>query len=201
LEKHRLRRPAVACLFISRDLVLSEASCTNVCAVVEAVRTAARRRNALLVLVLLSAGAVEPLPEDKITLLCRRGSMEARHIVNLAVSGEGAILNVAELRRLSLTLQETAASFYRAEGARTAAKATPRVVSESSVRIAYKVCSSAAGLELAHPPTQAAVYAEFRQDWVTALQFYRAAFATLADLPSGGLVRCCAHVLNLAHLR
>jgi hypothetical protein len=46
----------------------------------------------------------------------------------------------AALRRLALMLQETAAGFYRVEGARAAGKLGPRLVmSEASARAAFKV--------------------------------------------------------------
>lgn len=118
--------------------MLSDATHPAVCAQLEAVRAAVRRRGASLLVVFVCDSAHAPLPEDKLAGLCRRGALDARFIVPLVVSSDG--VQAAGLRRLALMLQETAAGFYRVEGARAAAKLGPRlVVSEASARAAFKV--------------------------------------------------------------
>ena len=142
LTKHRQHRPAVAVAFFSREAALAEATHGGVCNQLEAVRNAVRRRGASLLVVLICETAHTPLPEDKMAGLCRRGALDARFIVQLDVSAE--VVPSAQLRRLAFMLQETAAGFYRVEGARAAAKLGPRLVmSEASARAAFKVRSPA----------------------------------------------------------
>jgi hypothetical protein len=108
-----------------------------VCAQLEAVRAAVRRRGASLLVVLVCESAHMPLPEDKLAGICRRGALDARFVVPLVVSND--TVHPAALRRLALMLQETAAGFYRVEGARAAAKLGPRLLmSEASARAAFK---------------------------------------------------------------
>lgn len=167
LTKHRQHRPAVACVFFSREAVLGESTCGAVCTALENVRAAVRRRNASLVAVVVGGDGAEPLPEERISALCRRGALDSRYVVCLAACDSPA--HSTALRRLALVLQDASAAFYRAEGIRAASKTSPRLVSETSVRTAWK----------------AAVFAEFRQDWAAALQFYRAAYQAVTELPIG----------------
>ena len=141
LTKHRQHRPALAVVFFQRDAVLSDATHGAVCAQLEAVRAAVRRRGASLLVVLVSDAPGAPLPEEKLTGLLRRGALDARFVVPLVVVDE--VVQAAGLRRLALMLQETATGFYRVEGARAAAKLGPRLVlSEASARAAFKVCGA-----------------------------------------------------------
>ena len=139
LTKHRQHRPAVAVAFFAREAAVSDATHGAVCAQLEAVRAAVRRRGASLLVVLVSeAASTTPVPEDKLSGLCRRGALDARFVVPLIVT-DGAV-QAAGLRRLALMLQETAAGFYRVEGARAAAKLGPRLgASEAAARAAFKV--------------------------------------------------------------
>ena len=138
LTKHRQHRPALAVVFFQRDAVMSDATHGAVCAQLEAVRAATRRRGASLLIVLVSDTPTAPLPEERLAGLLRRGALDARFVVPLVVVDE--VVQAAGLRRLALMLQETAAGFYRVEGARAAAKLGPRLVlSEASARAAFKV--------------------------------------------------------------
>ena len=186
LTKHRQHRPALAVVFFQRDAFVSDATHGAVCAQLEAVRAAVRRRGASLLVVLVSEAPTAPLPEDKLARLLRHGALDARFIVPLVVVDD--VVQSTGLRRLALMLQETATGFYRVEGARAAAKLGPRLVhSEASARAAFKVRD--ASLDLAHAQSraphgtraQAAVYSEFRQDWASALQFYRAAYTAVTE--------------------
>ena len=145
LTKHRQHRPALAVVFFQREAVMSDATHGAVCAQLEAVRAAVRRRGASLRVVLVSNAPTAPLPEDRLAGLLRRAALDARFVVPLVVVDE--VVHPTGLRRLALMLQETAAGFYRVEGARAAAKLGPRLVhSEASARAAFKV-RSAASLE------------------------------------------------------
>ena len=138
LTKHRQHRPAIAVVFIQRDAVVSGSTHAALCAQLEAVRAAVRRRGASLLVVLVSDAPGAPLPEEKLASLLRHGALDARFVVQLvAVDG---VVQAAGLRRLALMLQETAVGFYRVEGARAAAKLGPRLVhKEASARAAFKV--------------------------------------------------------------
>ena len=184
LTKHRQHRPALAVVFFQRDAVGSGATHAALCAQLEAVRAAVRRRGASLLVVLVGDAPGAPLPEEKLASLLRHGALDARFVVQLvAVDG---VVQAAGLRRLALMLQETAVGFYRVEGARAAAKLGPRLVhSEASARAAFKVrCEhrmrATRTTHAVH--AQAAVFAEFRQDWASALQFYRAAYTAVTEL-------------------
>lgn len=170
LSKHRLHRPAVACVFFERDSVLSEAGLAAVCNHLDIARASVRRRGAALVVVLVGRepGALEPLPEDKLALLYRRGGLDARSLLSLVTVGD--TIQAPSLHRLCVALQEASLAYYKAEGVRAAAKANLRIATEAAVRTAFK----------------AAVFAEFRQDWTSALQLYKLAYQLLLDAPGAG---------------
>ena len=108
LTKHRQHRPAVACLFFDRDQCLSDTGLASAAAALEVARASVRRRGASLVAVLVGRepAAPEPLPDDRLAVLHRRGGLDARSLFSVTPG------HAPSLHRLCLALQEASLAYY-----------------------------------------------------------------------------------------
>ncbi|CAL1366675.1 unnamed protein product [Linum trigynum] len=175
LLKHRTRVPAVlAALFNSEQISGDPAHWLQVCTDLENLRNAIRPKNIKLVVVVvvpssfLASSNDEIISEDRMGALRKRSELDAKHIVFF---NSGDELQLKEsLNKLGSTFAELATAYYREEGRKIKPRVEKKNVSsiELNIRNCFKV----------------AVYAEFRRDWIEALNFYEDAYHILRQMVS-----------------
>ncbi|KAL8133790.1 hypothetical protein AgCh_009017 [Apium graveolens] len=168
LLKHRTKVPAVVGALFSSDHVSGDpAQWLQVCTNLENLKSVILGRNIKLVLiVVLRSSYANNISEDRMIALRKRAEVDSKYVVNLVLD-DGVQLKQS-LMRLGNTFAELANVYYRDEGRRVKARIEKK--SFGSIELHIRYCF------------KAAVYAEFRRDWVEALRLYEDAYRVLREM-------------------
>eukprot|EP00899_Mesostigma_viride_P009627 jgi/Mesvir1/18666/Mv17165-RA.1 len=162
LAKHRTRRPAVVIALMQRDDVFGDpAGWTNTCALIDSLKTALRGRPSKLIIVLVQATKEGEITDDRVAPLRRRAELEAKFFLTFTRSEEEASMG-----RLAKAAYEQAVMAYRERGRLVKARMGRPGYPQLHVRNGFK----------------AGAFAEFRQDWASAVKYYRMAFTALQEI-------------------
>lgn len=166
--KHRTKIPAVVGALFSSDHISGDpAQWLQVCTDLENLKAAIQGRNIKLVLiVVLRSSYSYNISEDRMIALRKRAEVESKYVVNLVLD-DGLQLKQS-LIRLGNIFAEVANVYYRDEGRRVKARIEKK--SFGSIELNIRYCF------------KAAVYAEFRRDWVEALRLYEDAYRVLREM-------------------
>ncbi|CAD7704773.1 unnamed protein product [Ostreobium quekettii] len=181
--KHRNERAAVSVVFVQRQSIAGDpAQWSTVLQQLQHVRDCIAQRNGRLVLAVVADEGQREVPSDRIFALRQYLTLESRCIQILSVSkpmGQPQ-LRQDDILALGETVLEQAWSYYQSEAARVVQKHTQRQHSspELSTWVAFKV----------------GMLAEFRQDWVTAVKQYQAAYSHACQVFLGNPVSVRRHV-------
>ncbi|KAK1361901.1 Trafficking protein particle complex subunit 11 [Heracleum sosnowskyi] len=168
LLKHRTKIPAVVgALFYSDHISGDPAQWLQVCTDLENLKAVIQGRNIKLVLIIvLRTSYANNISEDRMTALRKRAEVDSKYVVNLVLD-DGLQLKQS-LMRLGNTFAELANVYYRDEGRRVKTRIEKK--SFGSIELNIRYCF------------KAAVYAEFRRDWVEALRLYEDAYRVLREM-------------------
>ncbi|KAL1820489.1 hypothetical protein ACET3Z_015358 [Daucus carota] len=167
LLKHRTKIPAVVgALFSSAHISGDPAQWLQVCTELENLKVVIQGRNIKLLLIVVVRSSLLDISEDRMISLRKRADVDSKYVINLVLD-DGLELKKS-LIRLGSTFAELTNVYYRDEGRRVKARIERK--NFSSVELNIRYCF------------KAAVYAEFRRDWVEALRFYEDAYRVLREM-------------------
>ncbi|MEW5315259.1 MAG: hypothetical protein WDW38_006702 [Sanguina aurantia] len=186
--KHRGKRPAVALAFVSRGELAGDPNSWNAMLyALKMIRDATQQRGAGMVVAVIQDESQGELPQDRITAVCHNLSIEPRLILPLAITpGPGAAFSEDTLKRsrasaltaLGKLVHEQCVLYYGRCSRRVSDKLAER-------RAAADAAAGGAGLPgefLARCAFKLAVYAEFCQDWASAVTAYSEAYQHILTL-------------------
>ncbi|XP_052196594.1 uncharacterized protein LOC127803957 [Diospyros lotus] len=168
LLKHRTRVPAVVAALFSSDHISGDpAQWLQVCTDLDNLKTEIGGRNIKLVLVLVGhSTSKEDITEDRMIALRKRAEVDSKYLIIFVP--DDAVELKQSLNKLATAFSELANTYYRDEGRRIKMRLERK--SLSSVEMSIRYCF------------KAAVYAEFRRDWLEALRLYEDAYHTVREM-------------------
>ncbi|KAL9139862.1 hypothetical protein ABFS82_O002700 [Erythranthe guttata] len=168
LSKHRTRIPSVvAALFTSNHVSGDPAQWLQVCTDLENLKATIRGRNIKLVVVVVSqSGHKDVTSEDRMIALRKRAEVDSKNLIVFVPDDQLELIQ--SLSRLWTAFTDLANIYYRDEGRRIKVRLEKK--SSSSMELNIRYCF------------KAAVYAEFRRDWLEALKLYEDAYHALREM-------------------